>query len=161
MTGELVVPDAVGFYPQHGGGWILLGPSDPEGRVSFAQVAVTRTMVECSKTGQTVLFDEDFERRGVSHGGHLIAELLEGLPDDVREGVSLWHRGLHGGSAYRRLETRIRDFALTGGTAEVRVQPQYRLGTGVPTCITVRARLGPRPIFFGTFQIRPSLSPLR
>ena len=43
MTGELRVPDSSGFYPQHGGGWILLGPIDAEGRATFALAAVTRS----------------------------------------------------------------------------------------------------------------------
>lgn len=158
MTDHFVVPDSSGFYPQHGGGWILLGPLDAEGRATFAMAAVTRSMVEASRTAPHARYDEDVERYGFPASSHLIADILDGLPEDARQFVSLWHEGLHGGSAYRRLETRIRDYALTGGTAQLRVQPQYKLKEPVPSCLTVRVRLGTRPIFFGTFQNRPSMA---
>lgn len=160
MAGGFVVHDTSGFYPQHGGGWILLGPLDGEGRVTFALAAVTCSMVERARriAGRRHREEEDPEAHGAAGEGHLIADILQRLPEPVRGSVAPWYEGLHGGVAYRRLETRIRDYALTGGTAEVRLQPQYKHKEAVPSCITVRVKLGTRPIFFGTFQNRPAAS---
>ena len=159
VAGELHLPDASGFYPQHGGGWIVLGPLDSEGRATFAMAAVTLPMVEASRGAGRVRYEEDIERHGFPAGSHLIADILDALPREARRFVSQWHEGLHGGSAYRRLETRIRDYALTGGTAQIRVQPLYKRKGFVPSCITVRVRLGTRPVFFGTFQNRRGYKP--
>ena len=159
VAGELHVPDASGFYPQHGGGWIVLRPLDSEGRATFAMAAVTLPMVEASRGAGRVRYEEDIERHGFPAGSHLIADILDALPREARRFVSQWHEGLHGGSAYRRLETRIRDYALTGGTAQTPVPPHYKPKYFGPSGITARARLATRPVFFGTFRNRRGYKP--